>query len=374
MLLSMRILAVDVGTGTQDILLFDSEQELENSVKLVLPSPTLIVAGLIRRATRVGRPVVLRGVTMGGGPSHWAATDHLRAGYPLYATRSAARTFDDDLDAVAAMGVTLVSEDESSAVAEAQIVNLRDLWFDTLLETLENFGVDTRLDAVAVAVFDHGAAPPGYSDRIFRFDYLAERLRTRDSLTAFAYRRAEIPPALTRLTAAAASAPADLPVLAMDTAPAAVLGSLEDPRVSAEPTAIVANVGNFHCLAFLLEQGHIAGLFEHHSGELTSEKLRRYVEKLAAGTITNEEIFADMGHGALVLDRPAAPRLPFVAVTGPRRGLLVESGLDPYLAVPHGDMMLAGCFGLLRALAAREPPLADAVVSRLGAPRSPAAA
>jgi uncharacterized protein (DUF1786 family) len=175
----------------------------------------------------------------------------------------------------------------------------------------------------------------------------------------------------------------------MDTAPAAVLGALEDRQVWSQPRAIVANVGNFHCLAFRLEDGRIAGLFEHHSGELTSEKLRRYVEKLAAGTITNEEVYRDMGHGALMFEQggtcPQGERefpslggrgtvTPFLAVTGPRRALLADSGLEPYLAVPHGDMMLAGCFGLLRAYAARDPHVAEAVVARLGPARSPAAA
>src|SRR5919202_4844053 len=119
----MRILAVDIGTGTQDILLFDSEQELENSVKMVMPSPTLVVADTIRRATATGRPVVLRGVTMGGGPSHWAAMDHLKAGYPVYATAAAAQTFDDDLEAIASMGISLIGEDEAGGVPGAVIVD-----------------------------------------------------------------------------------------------------------------------------------------------------------------------------------------------------------------------------------------------------------
>jgi len=38
------------------------------------------------------------------------------------------------------------------------------------------FGVQVHLDALAVAVFDHGAAPPGVSDRVFRFEYLRARL------------------------------------------------------------------------------------------------------------------------------------------------------------------------------------------------------
>ena len=36
--------------------------------------------------------------------------------------------------------------------------------------------VSNALAAVAVAAFDHGEAPPGYSDRQFRFDYLDQRI------------------------------------------------------------------------------------------------------------------------------------------------------------------------------------------------------
>ena len=37
-----RFLVIDVGMGTQDILLFDSERNIENCVKMVLPSQTQI--------------------------------------------------------------------------------------------------------------------------------------------------------------------------------------------------------------------------------------------------------------------------------------------------------------------------------------------
>ena len=46
---------------------------------------------------------------------------------------------------------------------------------------------------------------------------------------------------------------------------------------------------------------------------------------------------------------------PLVAVTGPQRGKLRHSGLRPYFAVPHGDMMISGCFGLVRAFAEKYP-------------------
>ena len=186
---------------------------------------------------------------------------------------------------------------------------------------------------------------------------------------------------MTRLRAVADSLPDGEPLLMMDTAPAAVLGALEDPQLTGRPELIVANVGNFHCLAFRLEGGRIAGLFEHHTGELTREELERYLDKLIDCTITNREVFDDMGHGALMLEQ-AAPdgsasgasagprplRAPFLAITGPRRGLLRDSRLGPYPAVPHGDMMLAGCFGLLRAYAVHDPNLADAIDARMGPP------
>ena len=363
----MQILTVDVGTGTQDVLLFDSDREIENCFKLVMPSPTAVIADRIKSATSARKRLVLQGVTMGGGPSHWATMDHVHAGLEAFATPDAARTFDDDLDAVAEMGIRVVSDDEASRIADNGAVRLfmRDLGLDHILQTLTSFGVKVNLHGLAVAVFDHGAAPPGFSDRVFRFNYLRERLATGLGLAGFAFPRAEVPEAMTRLKAVADTVPPDLPLLVMDTAPAAVLGALEDVRVRNATTPIVANVGNFHCLAFHLVDGSVVGLFEHHTGELSAGSLRRYVEHLGEGTITNEEVFADKGHGAIVLHRDA-PEPDLVAVTGPRRKLMHDTGLQPYLAVPQGDMMLAGNLGLLRAYAAHNQAVREAVETRLG--------
>jgi uncharacterized protein (DUF1786 family) len=293
--------------------------------------------------------------------------DHVRAGLEVFATADAARTFDDDLDAVAAMGIKVVSDDEAMRLADggAARVFMRDLAFNQLLQALVSFGVRVRLDGLAVAAFDHGAAPPGVSDRVFRFNYLRERLASSAGLSGFAFPRESVPPSMTRLQAVASTAPGDLPLLLMDTAPAAVLGALEDSRVRHASAPIVANVGNFHCLAFHLVDGQVAGLFEHHTGELSSARLGEFIKELGHGSITNEEVFADKGHGAIVL-QPDAPEPDLLAVTGPRRRLMTETGLRPYLAVPQGDMMLAGNLGLLRAYAAHNPAVQQAVELRLG--------
>ena len=103
-----RALAIDVGTGTQDVLLFDADQEIENAVRLILPSPTVILAERIRAATRARRPVLLTGGLMGGGPVAWAARDHAAAGLAIAATPDAAGTMDDDLEQVRALGIEVV--------------------------------------------------------------------------------------------------------------------------------------------------------------------------------------------------------------------------------------------------------------------------
>jgi uncharacterized protein (DUF1786 family) len=365
----MQILAVDVGTGTQDVLLFDTEKEPENALKMVMPSPTVLVARSIRAATAEGEDLLLTGVTMGGGPCGWAASDHLKAGYRVFATPDAARTFNDDLDEVANMGVQVVSDDEAAGMNGVRRLALLDFDYQALAHAFGLFGVDLdSVDVLAIAVFDHGAAPPGYSDRLFRFEYLAQRIQSGGGLASFAFARDEIPASMTRLQAAASTAPAGRPVVAMDTAPAAVLGALEDRRVQGHEGTILVNIGNFHTLAFYLlgaNSGRIAGLFEHHTGLLSQARLEELLGQLAAGSLSHEELFAEHGHGALVLERgAAAPEM--IAVTGPRRQLLSGSALRPYLAVPYGDMMMAGCWGLVRACTHALPWTTEEIRRALG--------
>ena len=360
----MRALAIDIGTGTQDILLWDTAGPVENAIQLVMPSPTARVAKLVRRATERGRPLALSGTIMGGGPCHWAVNDHLAAGYRVWATEAAARTFNDDLEAVRSeMGIEIVGEDEIAALRNAEHITMRDLDLEALASACRAFGVELEYDVLAAAVFDHGNAPPEVSDRRFRFDYLTSRLADGGWLTDLGFERAAIPGEMTRLQAVASTAPAEVPLLVMDTAPAAVLGALEDRRLGEQEELIVANVGNFHALAFHLAGRTIRGLFEHHTGEVTARQLWGYIERLAAGTITNDEIFGTQGHGALVLD-PQPAEQAFVATTGPRQGML-GAVAAPYRAVPHGAMMQAGCFGLLRAVAAHMPQFREEIEAGL---------
>ncbi len=372
---SVRILAVDVGTGTQDILLFESGKTIENCFKLVMPSPTVIVANRVKQVTQQQQRLVLTGVTMGGGPSHWATRDHALAGYPVAVTPEAGRTFDDDLTQVEKMGFEIIDDAEAArrmTLPDIVHVELQDFDAQAIITAFGAFNVDVHVNALALAAFDHGAAPPGISDRRFRFDFLAKTVQSNPIPSAFAYYTQDIPIELTRLQAIATSATRYLrisgsdiqtPIFLMDTGAAAVLGTLEDPHVRSQRECVLCNIGNFHTLAFHLVEGRIKGMFEHHTGEISKERLEELLLALAAGTLSNEEVFADSGHGALILQPPAvAPQnFPFLAVTGPRRELLRGSRLHPYEATPHGDMMQAGNFGLLRAIADREPRLKAAI-------------
>ncbi len=366
----MQLLVTDIGTGTQDILLFDSERAPENCLKLVMPSPTLLVSQQIRAATAARRDLLITGVTMGGGPSGWAMEAHRRAGLRVLATADAARTFNDDLNKVEReLGVEIIPDAAAVKLADCRDfrhVAFRDFDYPAIRGAFAAFGVDLQPDALALAVFDHGAAPPEVSDRQFRMDYLGERLRADRRLSALAFRRPDIPASMTRLAALAATATAQsgLPVIVMDTAPAAVLGALDDPAVAAHPDALVVNVGNFHTLAFQFRRGEFVRLFEHHTGELAPAELIAWLAALADGSIRHEAVFADNGHGALVLDDTPVP-LDFIAVVGPRQAVLRDAGLPVHAAVPHGDQMLAGCFGLLRACADLIPEWCDPITAAL---------
>jgi uncharacterized protein (DUF1786 family) len=150
----------------------------------------------------------------------------------------------------------------------------------------------------------------------------------------------------------------------MDTAPAAVLGATMDTVIRDRDRVIIVNIGNFHTLAFRLGPAGVDGLFEHHTGLLDVLRLEKYLCAFADGTLMREEIYNDHGHGALILDAT-----PYsldgqdwkVAITGPRREMMNTSGLPLYYAVPFGDMMLTGCFGLMNAIAEYVPELSEVI-------------
>ncbi len=336
----MPLLAVDVGAGTQDILLYREDISLEGSAKIILPSPTVIVAKRIYEALAQGKDVFLEGPTMGGGPLTEAVIRHLGAGLKVYATPSAAATINDNLGRVAQMGVTIQAEMPPGA----QRIFTGDLDIPALKAAFGLFGLDLPTH-IAVAVQDHGFSP-NRSNRIVRFEHMAAAIRGGGRIEEFAFR--EPPIAMTRMRAVKdyVAQIGHIPLL-MDTGPAAIFGAATDPHFI-EP-GLIMNFGNGHTVAAIVSQGRITALFEHHTNLLSLQKVQHFAAELCQGTLKNSQVFEDGGHGAFIESVPDQVRSTLV--TGPRRQDFLQSGAleGAVAAAPGGDMMITGCIGLLEA-------------------------
>lgn len=107
-------LILDIGSGTQDVLLYQEGLELENCPKFILPSPARNVAARIRELTAAGRAIYLHGQNMGGG--FWRAVKaHQDAGLRVFAHPDAALALGDDLDQVRGHGIDITSVPPLSA-------------------------------------------------------------------------------------------------------------------------------------------------------------------------------------------------------------------------------------------------------------------
>ncbi len=333
------LIAVDVGGGTQDIFVYLEGVPIENCPKMVMPSPTRFVAKKIADATSERRPVFLFGETMGGGVCARAAKDHIAAGLPLYATSRAALTFYDDMKRVEKMGVAIADEPPAGAVG----IRTGDVDIEAVHAALEGFGVETPADW-AVAVQDHGYSPD-ISNRETRFRWFREFIDSGGQLDGLAFKN---PPELfTRMLAIKNVLP---DAMVMDTGPAAVIGALQDEAVGRhrDDGLIVVNAGNFHVMCAMVIGDRMVGLLEHHTGLLDTASLIGMLDRFRAGELSNEEVLEDGGHGCYVDGRLAGgSQFRFTAVTGPRRAILRSK--NAHMAVPYGDMMLTGCFGLVEA-------------------------
>ena len=149
----MTLLAVDIGRGTQDVLVYDPGRPVENCTKMVLPSPTIVVAQRIREAGDRLEDIFLDGYTMGGGDSVQAVSEHIRKGLSVYATEPAALTIHDNLEKVRSLGIKVVLSQPLGT-----IIRTTDYMEAELREALGAFGVPYP-DSFAFAVQDHGFSP-----------------------------------------------------------------------------------------------------------------------------------------------------------------------------------------------------------------------
>ena len=340
----MKILAVDIGVGTQDIMLYDSEDTIENSYKMVMPSPTKILAEKIRQHHN---DIFINGTTMGGGPVNKAIKNHINRGYNVIMTESSAKTIRDDLDRVKKMGIIVTPDNEKHP--EMGNLELKDIDLKAIEDAYAKFDVKMDFDKIGVAVQDHGYMT-GLGDRNFRFMKIKEKLDVPRYPEEFAY-CGNVPDHYTRMKAVSKTLKGYKPTI-MDSKFASLCGATCDEFVKELESYIVMDIGNGHTLAASFENGKIIGVFEHHTRSLTTKKLKNLVEKLINGTITHKEVHDDGGHGAWTTG--PINGLEYIVATGPKRGILKNTGLNIHNAAPAGDVMMTGPAGLIKVIMANK--------------------
>ena len=332
------ILCLDIGSGTQDAFLHILGERWENCPKFILPSPARVVAGRLSALTAAGRAVWLYGDNMGGGFYH-AVKRHLAQGLPAAAHPEAALSLGDNPDRVRAMGV----EPAMNCPAGYTPLYLSDFDPGFWRTFLAAAGLEYP-DLVLAAAQDHGFHPHE-SNRTGRFrlwrDFLLKAEGRPEALV-----HADPPPELTRLRTLKARIGAGL---VADTGAVAVLGALFEPEVrerNRREGICVVNAGNSHLLGFLVFQDRILGVYEQHTQCRDKEDILADLALFRRGRLRHEQVMEQHGHGCLTLDLPAEARgFAPTYVLGPQRSVL--AGADVRFLAPGGDMMLAGCFGLL---------------------------
>jgi uncharacterized protein (DUF1786 family) len=355
------ILSIDIGAFTQDILLWNGS--FDTSFKLILPSPTQIMAAKVRRGTIEGKDLAITGETMGGGPFNKALVSHIGKGHRVFMTPIAARTVRDEPERVKEKGIEIVDELEISRLSERsdiEVIELKDIDATAIQNAVSPFSLEVDPQVVAVAVEDHGTPTwepqpsiltpgsegegrqPHQTDREIRFEHFKSLIPT----TAEGFSFSDPPDHYTRMAGVKRTLDRDYGEaehLIMDSKIAAMFGaasSMEQEKV------VTVDVGNGHTTVASIDQGQLTGIFETHTGMLTTSLVMEYIDAFRKGSLTNSRVFNDGGHGCYISEPIDGTD---ITVTGPKRGeLFTEDPPRITFASPFGDNMITGNVGLVQ--------------------------
>lgn len=345
----MKILAMDIGLGTQDILLYDSNKNYENMCKLVFSSPTQRFADRLRQLSKRYNTIVIYGYTIGGGPSKFAILDLLKQQRRVIITEKAALTVTENLDELQQLGAEIIDDGDVGRYLKQykeSSIELKEIDFKTLREIFNSFNEEiSDIDAIAVAVQDHGIPSERQSHREFRFNVLKESLLKGGRAQDFSYTLDKIPSFLKRMISIAneiKNTIPNVPGIIMDTAPATLFGIMYDEYLTYPDIFLGVNVGNGHTLAAVFEDKRAVAFFEHHTRLLNPQKIEFFLNKFIDGELTFENVFGDEGHGALYAKKIPRSEIKDFFGIGPNRFMLRKVNLKFKFPAPMGDVMMAG--------------------------------
>jgi len=346
----MKILAIDIGTKTQDILLYDDTDVIENCIKLVFPSPVQVYK---KKISEFDEDLFIKGDTIGGGAFAKVLKEYVKK-HHIFMTKQAAHTIKDDLDIVKSCGIKIIDNSDAAEFEKkfnGKTINLQEIDLNLLENILLNFKEKLDIDYIAVAVQDHGAAPKGVHSREFRFKLFLDQLKKSRKIEDFAFKKP--PEHYLRMTSVFSSIKrqTNAQAIVMDTSPDSIAGCLEDEKTDFNGPTLIINIGNSHSIFMILSEGKVDALMEHHTRYLNNPvKLEDLVRRFADGNVTNNEIFSDGGNGAIIINNHGFDKLKQIVVTGPKRNIFKKTNLNVYYAAPAGDMMMTGPIGLIRCI------------------------
>lgn len=257
------ILNLDIGSGTQGVLLALSGERAENWPRFVLSSPVLGIVDRIRRHTAADHPVWLYRHNIGDG---FTVTVQGQVAAGLAPTASPDATFApyDDPERIKAQGVSTTPSCPKGYTA-APLADYKPGSWDSLL----NVAGLPKSSLIVTTAQNHGYHPEG--SRVGHFNlWRALLIRTQGNPARWLY---DTPPTpCTRLNALQQCTGGPV----ADTVMAVVPGALAAPEVtkhSQRQGVTVVNVGNSHVAAPLVFEGHILGVYEHYTGVLDTDAL-----------------------------------------------------------------------------------------------------
>ncbi|MHA1270795.1 MAG: DUF1786 family protein [Candidatus Helarchaeota archaeon] len=346
----MKVVAFDVGIGTIDTLIWDSNEI--NIYKMVMPSPCQYFSKRIRS---IESDLFIDGIEMGGSPVSQTILDHINKGYKVYMTNDVWRTIKYNKKKIIEKGIIILDNKEKDKIINKNNIEklfLTDVEIDYFFTIFKKFALSTDFDYIGIAVQDHGNPPRNQRATNFRREWIVDILKHTPYFDNFLFSHNKIPDFLSRTQAISnyIYKKTSIPVYICDTIIAAMKGCLYDPNIK-NNQKITIDIGNGHTAGFSIDNNEIIGYFEYHTHAITPQKLEWSVNRLSSGDLTNQEVLENNGHGAFV--KEGLNNTYDIIVTGPKRFLIKNTKLKYILGAPFGDHMITGAVGLLKLILQR---------------------
>lgn len=328
------VLCLDIGAATQKALFARPAQEISNWPRFVFPAPALWLSQRIRELTILRKGLWLYGHEIGDGFVQ-SVREHLAAGLPVSCTASAARSILSNPEQVQGLGIK-IAEICPTGYIPVHVTDFSPGFWEDLLR----LSCLPQPHMILAAAHDHGGN--GSAAQKARMERFAEQLSTNPNPSDWLYSKA--PNELGRLKSLQENTGGPV----ADSSVCAILGALCDPEVmerSFREGITVINIGNIHTTAALVYHGHIVGLYEHHTDNMSADLLLDDLDEFRRHWLVPEKVVNAGGHGVVFgVHNDAAGDFKPTFILGARGYMLAGHGK---LVAPCGDMPHAGCFGIL---------------------------